>query len=395
MEMEQDKKYIRFKDLMLYNIEVSNAEITYNNEIRIMTTGKEKFKQLIKDINNAQCFIHLQYYIIQKDELWTYIEKALLRAAERGVKVRVLYDGLGTRKMGNWRWKYLQSKGIEVGMYYAHLLGNLHPRINYRNHRKIVVIDGNIGYVGGFNIGREYLGREKRFGNWRDTHLRIVGGAVATLDVRFSLDYHYATGKNLFLETTKYIETKKNSKGNTCVQIISSGPDTPHQQIRDNFLRLIHKAKKNVYIQTPYFVPDQCIITALKLAAISGVDVRIMIPCKPDHPLVYWATYSYVGELLEVGAKCYIYNKGFLHAKVLTVDGLLTCCGTANMDIRSFKLNYEVNAVIYNEVVTKKMDQIFKQDLEECSMLTQKHYNQRGGPIRIKEATARVFSPLL
>ncbi len=184
-------------------------------------------------------------------------------------------------------------------------------------------------------------------------------------------------------------------KGSTGVQIISSGPDSRSQEIRDNYLRLISKAKNNIYIQTPYFIPDESVMTALRIAAMSGVDVRLMIPCKPDHPFVYWATYSFVGELLEAGVKCYTYDNGFLHAKGLMVDGLAASYGTANMDMRSFYLNFEVNAVLYSSGLTRQLEDIFLKDLGKSTEITPYDYSQRSLYIRLKEQVSRLLSPLL
>lgn len=384
-----------YKDLVLYNLEVSDAVLTNNNVVNIISDGKEKFHQLLEDIRNAKEYIHIQYYIIQKDDLWFEISRELIKKAQKGVHVRVLFDGMGSRKMGASRWNMLRTCGIHVGEFFPPVLGRLHFRINYRNHRKIVVIDGRLAYVGGFNIGREYLGKVQKYGYWRDTHLRIEGAAVTTLAVRFALDWNYATNENLFLKNDLFKLPEYESHGDIPVQIISSGPDSTYQQIRDNYLYLIHRAKSNVYIQTPYFVPDEAILTALQVASKSGVEIRIMIPCKPDHPLVYWATFSYIGELLKSGARCFIYNNGFLHAKTLSIDGDVCCCGTANMDIRSFKLNFEVNAVVYNEEFTKKMDTLFLEDLEQCTEITLEDYDTRSLWVRYKEGFSRLFSPVL
>lgn len=388
-------KLVKYEDLILYNLEVSDAVLTNNNAIKIISDGTEKFQELINDIKNAKEYIHIQYYIIQKDDVWFEISRELIKKAQEGVRVRVLFDGMGSRRMGRERWDMLRKCGISVGEFFPPTLGRLHLRINYRNHRKIVVIDGRIGYLGGFNIGREYLGQVKKYGYWRDTHMRIEGTAVTTLAVRFALDWNYATTENLFQENQSFKVPEYMEKGESAIQIVSSGPDSTYQQIRDNYLRLIHKATKHIYVQTPYFVPDESILTALQVAAKSGVDVRIMIPCKPDHPIVYWATFSYIGELLEAGAKCYVYNNGFLHAKVLTVDSQVCCCGTANMDIRSFKLNFEVNAVIYDEIVSGEMEGLFHKDLECSSEVTLEEYGQRTLWIRYKEGFSRLFSPVL
>ena len=279
--------------------------------------------------------------------------------------------------------------------FFPALLGNLQLRVNYRNHRKIVVIDGRIGFIGGFNIGREYLGKSGRFGYWRDTHICIEGSAVTSLAVRFVLDWNYAAGENLFLEDRLFALPEYVRGGKDPVQIISSGPDSSSKEIRDNYLRLIHMARRNIYIQTPYFIPDDDIRDALIIAAKSGIDVRLMIPCKPDHPFVYWATYSYMGELVEAGARCYTYDNGFLHSKCLCADGLVSCMGTANMDIRSFSLNFEVNAVIYSAATTRRLEEAFENDMTKCTLITRKLYEQRSLLVRGKEQFCRLFSPVL
>ena len=297
--------------------------------------------------------------------------------------------------MHNKDWKRLEAEGIMVAEFFPALLGKLQLRVNYRNHRKIVVIDGRIGFVGGFNVGREYLGRDKKFGYWRDTHLCIEGAAVTSLAVRFVLDWKYAAKENLFLEDPLFELPVYLRKGREPVQIISSGPDSQSNTIHDNYLRLIHSAKDHVYIQTPYFIPDESILDALKIASRSGIDVRIMVPCKPDHPFVYWATYSYIGDMVAAGAKCYVYNNGFLHAKTLSVDGMVACVGTANMDIRSFGLNFEVNAVIYSERTVQRLESAFENDMTRCTHVTRKVYDERSLVIKAKEQFSRLLSPLL
>ena len=212
--------------------------------------------------------------------------------------------------------------------------------------------------------------------------------------LRYIQDWDYAARENLF-ENPKYFILPEEKAGNVKMQIISSGPDSELQSIRDNYLRLIHKAKKSIYIQTPYFIPDESIQTALLMATMSGVEVNLMFPCKPDHPFVYWATLSYVGELIMAGANCYTYDNGFLHAKGLSIDGKACCYGTANMDIRSFALNFEVNAVIYDEKKAWEMVEIFHRDLEVCRQITRDYYTGRNLKIRIKEQVCRLLSPLL
>lgn len=244
-------------------------------------------------------------------------------------------------------------------------------------------------------MGREYLGKDPKFGYWRDTHLCIEGAAVTSLAVRFVLDWNYAAKENLFLEDRIFEIPDYLRNGREPVQIISSGPDSKSQVIRNNYLRLIHLAKERVYIQSPYFIPDDDILEALKIAAKSGIDVRIMVPCKPDHPFVYWATYSWLGDMVEAGARCYTYDNGFLHSKCMCVDGLVSCVGTANMDIRSFSLNFEVNATIYSARVTERLEAAFRNDILKSTLVTRKRYKQRTLLIRIKEQVCRLLSPLL
>lgn len=284
---------------------------------------------------------------------------------------------------------------MQVAEFFPAIFGQLQLRVNYRNHRKIVVIDGKTGYVGGFNIAREYIGLDKKFGYWRDTHMRIKGSAVDALQVRFILDWNFAA-RNQTIAFEKYLAEPEVGPNSECpVQIVTSGPDSLEQSIRNTYLRLIHKAKRTIYIQTPYFIPDEAIMSALSIAVHSGVEVNIMIPCKPDHPFVYWATYSYVGELVLQGANCYMYMDGFLHAKGIVVDEMALCYGTANMDIRSFSLNFEVNAILYDEGKAREMTEYFHQDLKRSKQITKNMYLGRNLLVRFKEQVSRLLSPLL
>ncbi len=388
-----DKLLEDYRDLVLYNLEALQAAYSEDNEVTIFTDGNEKFDALIDAIDHAEHFIHIQYYIIKQDILFERIAKHLIKKAKEGVEVRVLCDGMGGRDVKSSYWESLEKQGIMTAIFFPALLKRLQLRMNYRNHRKIVVIDGTTAFVGGFNIGKEYIGLDKKFGYWRDLHLKIEGSAVAQLQIRFILDWNYAAKADLFSQKGYFPEVV--GKGTTGLQIISSGPDSRFQEIRDNYMRLISKAKKNIYIQTPYFIPDEAMMAALRIASMSGVDVKVMIPCKPDHPFVYWATYSFVGELLEAGARCYTYDNGFLHAKGIMVDGLAASFGTANMDMRSFYLNFEVNAVIYSSEVTRKLEDIFLKDLGKSTEITPYDYSQRNLIIRLKEQVSRLLSPIL
>lgn len=384
-----------YSDLVMYNLDTTGAVLTDTNDVDIFTEGNDKFDALLADIREAKHFIHMQYYIIKDDVLFQRIKDALLKKAAQGVEVRILFDGMGCRLVRKKVWKQLSRQGIRTAEFFPIRLRRLHLRINYRNHRKIVVIDNKVAYVGGFNIGKEYVGLDEKFGHWRDTHLRIRGEGVGGLELRFLLDWNYAAGENLFANP-KYMSGFIPQSRDLCdMQIIYSGPDTSLQPIRDNYVRLINKAEKVIYIQTPYFVPDESVLTALMIAIRSGVEVNLMIPCKPDHMFVYWATCSYMGELVMAGANCFIYNNGFLHTKAIMVDDKVFSCGTANMDIRSFALNFEVNAVVYDEKKTKEMVACFMEDKKYCTQMTRDMYASRSVFMRMKEQVSRLLSPLL
>jgi cardiolipin synthase len=257
-----------------------------------------------------------------------------------------------------------------------------------------VIIDGHIGYVGGFNVGDEYLGLDPKFGYWRDTHLRIQGPAVYAIQTRFILDWNQATHKRNISYLQEHFP-KPVIKGDSSLQIVTSGPDSEWEQIKNGYIKMISTAKKTIRIQTPYFIPDASVLDALKIACLSGVDVNIMIPNKPDHPFVYWATMSYIGEMLSSGARVYIYENGFIHAKTIIVDHEISSVGTANIDVRSFKLNFEVNAFIYDTEIAQKLDEFFQNDIALSRELSLEAYHQRPRLIRFKESISRLLSPIL
>lgn len=391
----QDEDIGGFTDLIMYNLETSGAVLSDDNDIDFFVDGNEKFDALLEDLKNAEHFIHIQYYIIRNDVLFNRIVKVLAERAAAGVEVRVLFDAMGCRSVRHSYWRRLNEMGIQTAEFFPALLRRFQLRINYRNHRKIVVIDNKVAYVGGFNIGKEYIDLDEKFGHWRDTHLRIKGNGVSSLQLQFILDWNYAAGQNILQNEMLFDGFEPGTRDDCKLQMISSGPDNTSEQIRDNYLRLISKAEKSIYIQTPYFIPDESIFNALKIAAVSGIEVYIMIPCKPDHPFVYWATYSYMGELLNAGANCYTYDDGFLHSKGIIVDGAVFSYGTANMDIRSFSLNFEVNAVVYNKRKACEMEELFRRDLQRCTRVTMDAYAARPLKIRFKEQICRLMSPLL
>lgn len=388
-----DNKTARFKDLIYMLLVNDSAVLTQDNHVDIFTDGNEKFDALMEDIRSARDHVHLVYYIMRNDELGNKLLSLLVSKAKEGVEVRVLYDAMGSRRLPRKFFRPLIEAGGKVSAFFPAVIPHLNLQVNYRNHRKLAIIDGQVGYIGGFNIGDEYLGLNQKFGYWRDTHLRIFGKAVFAMQTRFILDWNQASSNKISYEDRLFPEIK--SVGNTDVQIVSSGPDSEWEQIKYGYIKLINSAKDYIYIQTPYFIPDASVLDALKIAVLSGVDVRLMIPSKPDHPFVYWATYSNVGELLKTGAKVYIYENGFIHAKTLIADGKIATVGTANIDVRSFRLNFEVNAFLYDEVLVAKLVHIFQKDAGLSRELTYKEYLARPLFVRFKESVSRLLSPVL
>ncbi|MGE6257374.1 cardiolipin synthase [Heyndrickxia sporothermodurans] len=388
-----DERTVQYKELVYMLLVNDDAVMSHDNDVEIFIDGDDKFQSLFKDIRKAKNHIHLLYYIVRNDLLGKKLVELLTEKAKEGVKVRFLYDDMGSRKLPRKFFKELVEAGGEVAAFFPAKIPMLNLRVNFRNHRKLAIIDGEIGYIGGFNIGDEYLGLDKKFGYWRDTHLKITGKAVYAMQTRFVLDWNQASSKEIRYEERYFPEIQ--SVGYTDVQIVSSGPDSEWEQIKNGYIKMINSAKKYIYMQTPYFIPDDSLLNALKLAVLSGVDVRLMIPNKPDHMFVYWATYSNVGDLLKTGARVYVYENGFIHAKMLIVDGKIATVGTANIDNRSFRLNFEVNAFLYSHHLSKKLENIYKDDMEKSKELTLEAYLQRPRSIRFKESVSRLLSPIL
>ncbi|MFV0558420.1 MAG: cardiolipin synthase [Enterococcus sp.] len=379
---------------LVYMLTVFNRNLyTADNELTLFTDGQEKFASLLADIKDAQEHIHFEYYIYRSDSLGLKVKEALIEAAQRGVRVRVLLDAWGSNRVGRSFFADLKQAGGQVVFFFPLFLPYITPRLNYRNHRKIVVIDGTIGYIGGFNVGNEYLGLSQKFGYWRDNHLRIVGSAVYSLQNRFLMDWNSQNREVVTYQPQFF--PKIISSGKVALQVVTSGPDSEREQIKMTYLKMINLAKEEILIQTPYYIPDEAIHEALRLALLSGVRVQLQIPNKPDHPLVYWATYSFAAELLKLGAQVDIYETGFIHAKTVIIDGGIVSVGSANIDVRSFKLDFEVNTVIYDRDFAQQVRQAFLQDAKHASQLTQKLYQQRGLRIKLKEGVARLVSPLL
>ncbi|TMU83755.1 cardiolipin synthase [Bacillus sp. BHET2] len=384
----------RYQDLIYMHLMNNDALLTQDNDVTLFTHGEDKFASLLDDLDAATDHIHIQYYIFKKDHLGKKILEKLTEKSRQGVKIRVLYDEMGSRRTRRGFFKELLAAGGEVEVFFPSKIPFVNLRLNYRNHRKLVIIDGKVGYVGGFNIGDEYLGLNPKFGYWRDTHLRITGSSSLAMQTRFILDWNQASRSKKIAYNLRYFPIS-DFTGQAGVQIVTCGPDSEWEQIKNGYIKMISSAKKSIYIQTPYFIPDVSLLDSLRIASLTGVDVRIMIPNKPDHLFVYWATYSYIGELLKAGVKIYIYENGFIHAKTIVVDEAISSVGTANIDVRSFRLNFEVNAFLYDQALSMDLSSAFTDDMKKSRELTLDDYLERPVMIKVKESISRLLSPIL
>lgn len=393
MELTQD-----FGRMNRYLFSASRSIYTEGNSATVYTNGHEKFEALIADMERAEHHIHLLYYIFRNDDLGKKILEVAKRKAREGVAVRLLYDNVGSLLLPTYHFRELEEAGGSASPFAPlrfSLMSQL--RLNYRNHRKIVVIDGKVGYVGGMNVGVEYLGEDKKLHPWRDTHMRLVGPSVWFLQERFLMDWFYATDEGTKdYDIAKYFHsTSPSSQQGLGVQIVSSGPDTTEEApIKGGMMEMLYMSRQNIYIQTPYFAPDESFFDALQAASLSGVDVRIMLPLVGDHHMVHWATLNYAREALAAGIRVFLY-KGFLHSKTIVCDGKVATIGTANIGNRSFLLNFEVNAFIYNTEFARQQEQIFYDDMLNCIEINESWFASKPGPVLAVYRAARLIAPLM
>ncbi|WDF82967.1 cardiolipin synthase [Lacticaseibacillus pabuli] len=376
---------------------LDRAPLIRRNDVTIITDGEEKFKMLLGDIAKAQHSIHIEYYTIYPDNIGTKLRDALTERAKAGVEVRVVYDAFGSHGISKKFWRTLTNAGGEAIPFITSTNVIARFRLNYHDHRKIVVIDGKIGYTGGFNVGDQYLGRSKKFGYWRDTHLKIIGHGVQLLQARFMMDWNASTPKpqKLAWSPVYFPAPDEAESGSTSMQVVTSGPDSDTEQIKLGYIKLISDARKRVWIQSPYLVPDDSMLTALRMAAQSGVDVRIMIPHMPDHPFIYRATQYYAHLLHDYGVKIYVYQNGFIHAKTMLVDDDLSSVGSANQDFRSYGLNFEVNTFMYDSKVTEELAKIYTEDMDNSLLLDNETIKSWSLWLRFKQRFSRLLSPVL
>ncbi|MDD9266664.1 cardiolipin synthase [Paenibacillus sp. GCM10023248] len=392
-EARNELVYPLYEDSRLFGLlhNIPGSSISPHNRVEVLTNADVTYTAMLEAIEKAKRHIHFEFYTIRHDETGKRFQEALIRKAQEGVKVRVIYDGIGSYTLSNAYINRFKEAGIEVYPFLRPLIAFFDKRMNYRNHRKIVVIDGLVGFVGGINIGDEYVGADPKLGFWRDTHLKLCGDSVYYLQQTFMTDWLFVSGQRI-VDASMFPEHHV-PKG-SLVQVISSGPDAYWDAIQEMFFAGIIAAKKRVYMTTPYFIPDASIMMALKTAVISGVDVRIILPYKADSRIVQYASRSYLLELMQAGVQFYLYRKGFMHAKVMLIDHTMATVGTANVDMRSFFSNFELNAVMFNQDVIERLEADFLMDLKDCDEMKLSEFEQRSRLEKGKEVIARLLSPL-
>lgn len=388
-QAKHTKIYQRYKVArILANNE--SSRLSSDNAVTIYGSGSDGVEQIIEDMKAAKRYIHLDFYIVETGQILSrYIDIFQTKIAE-GIRIRLVYDAFGTEDEHKASFSRLAQIGVDVVPFVPFLPLHNYLHFNYRNHRKIIVIDGCIGYTGGMNISDKHLDKPAGAASWRDTMVRVEGGAASDLEWVFRNDWQLAGG-------SAYVVAHpiQNSGGSTAIQIVASGPDSLHRGIMQQYVTMIHTAKHQVCIATPYFVPGEAIMTALKTAALSDVQVQIMMPYESDSKWLRWCMYSYLEELLTSGVQVYIYRNGFLHNKVVICDHEVVSIGTANLDIRSLETNFEVNAVIYEPEHAAVALQQFEHDKEKCDLMDLDSFRDRPRRQRMIESVARLLSPLL
>ncbi|MBI9061607.1 MAG: cardiolipin synthase [Marinilabiliaceae bacterium] len=380
---------LRLVKMLLNN---SSSIITNGNKVSVLNNGKETFEAIKQALWAAKKFIHLEYYIFDNDEIGNEIVDILKEKAQNGVEIRMIVDDVGSWELKRTFFRRLESYGIEIKCFLQVRFPLFTSKVNYRNHRKIIVVDGEVGFLGGINVADRYLKGDKKYGIWRDMHLQIDGDAVNAIQTVFLTDWYFVSQKDI---ADPFYFPAKQPDGDKMVQITASGPDSDYPGIMMGFFQAIASASKYVYVATPYFMPSESVLLALKAAALGGVDVRILIPEKSDAYFTQLCSKSYIREMLETGVKFYFYQKGFLHSKMMVVDDQVCTIGTTNMDFRSFEQNFEVNAFIFDTEIATEVRDTYINDLKTSRIVVLEEWKKRPLRQKAKESFARLFSPLL
>jgi len=387
-EIISEKNHLNLVKLLHKN---SDAAAWANNKIEILSDGESTFKAMFDAIQSAESHIHIEFFIFGNDLISNKLRELLIQKARQGIRVRMIYDYLGSFNLSGIYIQSLRDAGVYVKPFLPLRLRLRRSKINFRNHRKVLIVDGKYGFTGGLNIADRYL-FGNNLGKWRDTFVRFEGSVVHGLQSLFLTDWYFVERK-LITDAKYYPEPQIFEKN--LVQIVSSGPDSDWETIMQGISAAIMTAKKYVFIHTPYFVPNDVILQAVCMAALSGIDVRLMIPTKSDSRLSDACTSSYLGEILEAGVKVYRYKKGFLHSKAIVIDDQLSIVGSANLDERSFNQNFEANAFIFEKKTAGKLKNLFVKDMQNCTEITFQDWHNRNRNQKLKESFARLFSPLV
>lgn len=370
---------------------LNQAPLLQGSSVDFYIAGRDKFDALFRDIEAATEHIHIEYYVWEDDVVGNQLKDALIKKSAEGIKIRAIVDSVGSWKVKRSFYEELRSAGIEVEEFMKVKFPMLTSHANYRNHRKIVIIDGKIGYIGGMNVADRYVYGLK-WGNWRDTHIRIEGKGVQGLQSVFLIDW-FLVSRSLI--TAREFFPPLENFGDNIIQIVSSGPYSPAREILQGFMHAIFSAKSSIYMQTPYFIPPEGLNEALISASVRGVDVRLMVPRKSDSLLVQLASRSYYKRLMMAGIKVYQYEPGFLHSKLTVIDDSLTLIGSTNIDVRSFEQNLEVEAFIYSKETALRSNEIFLEDQKNSTEIVLREWIKRSVWLRFKESFVRLFTPLL
>lgn len=380
------------KSLVKLARNIASAVYSVNNSAKIYTSGSAKFEALKHDLRNARKSIFMQYYIFMDDRIGHEIAEILKERAQAGVQVKVMYDHIGSFSSSNSFWRDMEKAGVDTHPFFRVNFPQLANRLNWRNHRKMVIIDNKVGYIGGMNIADRYDTGTKGAQPWRDTHLRVEGDIVESLIFSFIVDWNY-------LKQPRPMEFPEMEpagiKSGVGMQLVTSGPMSQWDNLSLVFLKAISLARKSIYIQTPYFLPTDALQKALEAAALSKIDVRIMIPRSGDSRMLQYASFSYVTQCLKAGIKVYLYNPGMLHAKTMIIDDNLVTTGSTNFDFRSFENNFESNLLIYDKELNREMRDIFFRDMGSCTRLSYASWHRRPALQRAWESVIRLVSPIL
>lgn len=379
----------------LAKLRFERSIISDNNTVELLINGENKFPDVLQTLRSAKHHIHIEYYIYEDDDIGNQIADILIAKAQAGVEVRFIYDDFGSRDIRKKLVKRMQEAGVETSPFYKINLIRIANRVNYRNHRKIIVVDGITGYVGGINVSDKYVNNGKHNLFWRDTHLKITGTSVLNLQFVFLTDWNFCSGKNISISVAYFPVNHNITFGNTLVQVVSSGPDSDYQSTMYSLIQVIMAARQELLITTPYFIPDKSFLDAIKIAALSGVKVQLLVPGISDSLIVNTTSESYYSEVMRAGVEIYRYQKGFVHAKTLVCDRNIAVVGTVNLDNRSFDLNFEIHAVVFDETTAVALAQQFEADLKDAKLLTKQVWKNRPRYKKLAQKVLHLFSPLM